>query len=97
MLGPRSSSLSTGEHSSSLGIAEQVGQRGLWKYPHPTLGSEAERSHSPCTGAGFVEEGEGDGAGHLGPHFPGAAEHVDPVEEALQVLGLGLVPYRRQS
>lgn len=56
------------------------------------------RGCSPCTGAGLVEEGEGDRAGHLRPHFPGAAEHGGPVEQALEVLGLGLIPWEgRQS
>lgn len=53
------------------------------------------RGHSPLVGAGLVEEGEGDRAGHLRPHFPGAVEHGVPVKEALEVLGLGLVPWER--
>lgn len=51
-----------------------------------------EKGHSPCIQAGSVEEAKGDRAGHLRPHLPGAAERVGPIEDALQVLGLGLVP-----
>lgn len=60
-------------------------------------GGDRGRGHSPLVGAGLVEEGEGDRAAHLGPHFPGAAERGGPIKEALEVLGLGLVPCEGDS
>lgn len=68
-----------------------------WRGPGPEEGREQRRGHSPLVGAGLIEEGEGDGAVHLGPHFPGAAEHGGPIKEALEVLGLGLVPCEGDS
>lgn len=59
-------------------------------------GRDRGKGHSLCIGAGLVEEGEGDRAGHPGPHFPGAVEHGTPVEQTLEVLRLGLVPWEER-
>ena len=60
-------------------------------------GGDRGREHSPCIRAGLVEEGEGDRAGYLGPHFPGASKQGGPVKEALQVLRLGLIPWEGEQ
>lgn len=51
-----------------------------------------ERQHSRSCRTRAVKEPKGNRAGHLVPHLPGAAEGLDAIEEALQVLRLGLVP-----
>lgn len=56
-----------------------------------------DKRHSLGGGAGAVEEPKGNRASHLGPHLPRAVEGLDPIEETLQVLRLGLVPCVRES